>query len=94
MWHHSQFSNMTPQEIVQKWSPSTLRERQASQDHFIDLCRILDEPTPAEADPTGKSYCIDAGAEKTIGRDGLTSEPLFPKPTLAASLSLFKTGVG
>lgn len=61
---------MTPQEFVQKWSPSTLRERQGSQEHFIDICRMLEEQTPAEADPTGKAYCFDAGAEKTIGRDG------------------------
>ena len=61
---------MTPQDFVQKWSPSTLRERQGSQEHFIDLCRMLEEPTPAEADPTGRTYCFDAGAEKTIGGDG------------------------
>ena len=24
-------------------------ERSAAQEHFIDLCRLLDEPTPAEA---------------------------------------------
>jgi type II restriction/modification system DNA methylase subunit YeeA len=61
---------MTPQEFVEKWSSSTLRERQGSQEHFIDICRMLDEQTPAEADPTGHVYCFDAGAEKTIGRDG------------------------
>jgi hypothetical protein len=61
---------MTAQEFVQKWSPSTLRERQGSQEHFIDLCHMLGELTPAEADPTGRVYCFDAGAEKTIGGDG------------------------
>jgi type II restriction/modification system DNA methylase subunit YeeA len=61
---------MTPQDFVQKWSPSELRERQGSQEHFLDLCRMLDEPTPAEVDPTGKVYCFDAGAENTIGADG------------------------
>jgi hypothetical protein len=31
---------------------------------------MLDEQTPAEADPMGTAYCFDAGAEKTIGGDG------------------------
>lgn len=38
---------MTPAQFVKKWSDSQLRERQASQEHFIDLCRLLGEPTPA-----------------------------------------------
>jgi type II restriction/modification system DNA methylase subunit YeeA len=61
---------MTAQEFVQKWAPSELRERQGSQEHFLDLCRLLDEPTPAEADPSGKKYCFDAGVEKTTGEGG------------------------
>ena len=61
---------MTAQEFVQKWAPSELRERQGSHEHFLDLCRLLDEPTPAEADPSGKTYCFDAGVEKTTGEDG------------------------
>jgi hypothetical protein len=27
---------MTPQEFIQKWTVSMLRERQGSQEHFID----------------------------------------------------------
>jgi hypothetical protein len=61
---------MTAQEFVQKWAPSELRERQGSQEHFLDLCRLLDEPTPAEADPCGKKYCFDAGVEKTLVKAG------------------------
>jgi hypothetical protein len=61
---------MTPQEFVHKWRPSQLRERQASQEHFIDLCRLLEEPTPVEADSKGDSYCFDYGASKTGGEDG------------------------
>ena len=34
----------------------------ASQEHFIDLCWLLGEPTPAEADPTGEVYCFERGA--------------------------------
>jgi type II restriction/modification system DNA methylase subunit YeeA len=61
---------MTPQEFIHKWRPSQLRERQASQEHFIDLCRLLDEPTPAEIDSVGNSYCFDYGASKTSGKGG------------------------
>ena len=45
---------MTPTEFVAKWKASTLTERAASQSHFLDLCRLLDEPSPSEADPTAE----------------------------------------
>ena len=61
---------MTPQEFIHKWRPSQLRERQASQEHFLDLCRLLEEPTPAEIDSEGNSYCFHFGAAKTGGKDG------------------------
>jgi type II restriction/modification system DNA methylase subunit YeeA len=61
---------MTPAEFIKKWSDSRLRERQASQEHFLDLCRLLGEPTPAEADPLGDTYCFERGAAKTGGGDG------------------------
>ena len=61
---------MTPYEFITKWSASELKERSASQEHFIDLCRLLGEPTPAEADPTGATYCFERGARKDTGADG------------------------
>jgi len=61
---------MTPAQFIKKWSDSRLRERQASQEHFIDLCRMLGEPTPAEDDPHGDRYCFERGAAKTGGGDG------------------------
>lgn len=48
----------------------TLKERSASHSHFIDLCRLLDQPTPTEADPTGDFYTFEKGAEKTAGPTG------------------------
>ena len=50
---------VTPQEFITKWHASELKERSAAQEHFIDLCRLLDEPTPAEADPKGDHYCFE-----------------------------------
>ncbi|MDE0262111.1 MAG: class I SAM-dependent DNA methyltransferase [Bryobacterales bacterium] len=61
---------MTPHEFITKWTASELKERSASQEHFIDLCRLLGEPTPAEADPTGETYCFERGARKDTGGDG------------------------
>lgn len=37
--------------FIRKWSISALEERSGSQEHSIDLCRLLGQPTPAEADP-------------------------------------------
>ena len=61
---------MTPGEFIAKWRASALKERSAAQEHFIDLCRLLDEPTPAQADPTGDQYCFERGARKDSGGDG------------------------
>ena len=61
---------MTAGEFIAKWRLSELKERSAAQEHFIDLCRLLGEPTPAEADPTGEHYCFERGARKDGGGDG------------------------
>ena len=61
---------MTPEEFIAKWRAAQLKERSAAQEHFIDLCRLLDEPTPAEADPTGDAYCFERGASIEGGGDG------------------------
>jgi type II restriction/modification system DNA methylase subunit YeeA len=55
---------LTPQEFVDKWRHVTLTEKAAAQEHFIDLCRLIGHPTPAEADPTGKSFAFEVSAEK------------------------------
>ena len=61
---------LTPYEFIQKWQNSKLKERSAAQEHFIDLCRLLSEATPAETDPTGKDYGFEVGASKTTGGNG------------------------
>ena len=45
--------------FVEKWSKVELSERAASHEHFIDLCRLIHQPTPAEADATGEDYCFE-----------------------------------
>lgn len=63
-------SSMTPSEFAAKWSGSGATERAAAQEHFIDLCRMLNVPTPNEADPRGEWYAFEKGAGKTAGGDG------------------------
>ena len=57
----------TPAEFVQKWSASRGTERAVAQEHFIDVCRLLNEKTPNEADPSGDIYAFDKGARKPDG---------------------------
>ncbi|TWA69712.1 type II restriction/modification system DNA methylase subunit YeeA [Azospirillum baldaniorum] len=47
-----------------------LKERSAAQSHFNDLCRLLGEATPTDADPKGSWYCFERGATKTTGGEG------------------------
>ena len=61
---------MMPDAFIRKWRDATLKERSAAQEHFIDLCRLLDEPTPAEADPTGQWFTFEYGATKAGGGNG------------------------
>jgi hypothetical protein len=61
---------MTPNDFIAKWKHVELTERAAAQSQFIDLCRLLDELTPAEADPKGEWYAFEKGALKTGGGDG------------------------
>jgi len=61
---------VTPLEFINKWKASTLKERSGSQSHFNDLCHLLNEPTPTDADPDGAWYTFERGAKKTGGGDG------------------------
>lgn len=61
---------MTPHEFITKWQNSKLKERAAAQEHFLDLCRLLGEKTPAEVDAEGRDYGFEVGATKTGGGHG------------------------
>lgn len=56
---------MTPEAFIAKWRDVQTKERAAAQEHFIDLCRLLDEPTPNQADPKGDWYAFEKGATRT-----------------------------
>jgi type II restriction/modification system DNA methylase subunit YeeA len=57
-------------EFVARWQRSTLSERSAAQQHFMGLCEILGQPTPAEVDQEGNTYTFEKGVTKTSGGGG------------------------
>ncbi len=44
---------LTPQAFAKKWAGTELSERASYQQHFLDLCAMLDQPAHAEVDPSG-----------------------------------------
>ena len=61
---------MTPYEFTNKWGIATLSESAGSQEHFIDICRLVGHPTPAEADPSGDFFTFEKSLKKESGRQG------------------------
>ena len=47
---------MNAAKFKKKWSRYQGKETSAYQEHFSDLCRLLDEQTPNEADPSGTDF--------------------------------------
>jgi len=60
----------TPQQLVEKWDRAELKERASYQQHFIDICRLVGHPEPAEIDPSGEFFCFEAGGKTTTGGQG------------------------
>lgn len=60
---------MEPEAFIAKWKANQRAERAASQEHFIDLCALLGEPTP-NTDATGTTYAFEKGATKATGGEG------------------------
>ena len=55
---------MSAPEFVEKWRDNARRETASSQEHFIDLCRLVGAHTPNEADRTGTWYTFEAHAKR------------------------------
>ena len=50
---------MTPYEFATKWGRAKLSESAGSQEHFIDICRLVGQATPAEANPNGDFFTFE-----------------------------------
>jgi type II restriction/modification system DNA methylase subunit YeeA len=61
---------VSPEQFIKKWTAANLSERSASQQHFLDLCQLLGEPTPADADPTGETFTFEKGGTTATGGHG------------------------
>jgi hypothetical protein len=59
---------MQPIDFISKWKAITQTERAVSHSHFIDLCKLLNEESPTDADHDGSKYCFERGASKTTGK--------------------------
>jgi hypothetical protein len=59
--------SLSPQQFYDKWRNVELKERSGSQEHFIDLCRLVGHPTPAEAQRARMEMEFEAGATKARG---------------------------
>jgi type II restriction/modification system DNA methylase subunit YeeA len=59
---------ITPQQFVAKWRGDTRKERSVSQEHFIDLCRLLGHETPG--DNRDGTLAFEAGVDKQKGGQG------------------------
>ncbi len=81
---------MTVAEFKKKWGRYRGKETAAYQGHFDDLCRLLGQPTPAEADPTGSdSFCY----QKRVIKDmELFETPDSGDPTERGFADVWKKG--
>jgi hypothetical protein len=61
-------ATITPQDFIAKWRGDTRKERSVSQEHFIDLCRLIGHETPGEN--RDGSLAFEAGASKQRGGQG------------------------
>ena len=61
---------MTPEKFIAKWGAAELSESSAAQQHFLDLCALLGQVPPAEADPTGETFTFEKGGATATGGHG------------------------
>lgn len=61
---------MTPEDFIARWKSSTRTEKSASQEHFLDLCELLDVPKPAAVDPHGNEYTFEKLVKRAGGENG------------------------
>jgi hypothetical protein len=61
-------ARMLPEQFVTKSRPVTLSEQATAQEYIIDLCALIQHPTPAEYDPHGYSFCFQKRFSRSDGK--------------------------
>lgn len=56
--------------FANKWRQVELSERSACQQHFLDLCELVNHPKPAAVDPKGEFFTFERGVTKRTGGKG------------------------
>jgi type II restriction/modification system DNA methylase subunit YeeA len=84
---------MTAAEFKKKWARYQGKESSAYQEHFSDLCRLLGQPTPAEADPSGsESFCFQKRVVKDAELFDLHETPDASEPNERGFADVWKKG--
>src|ERR1017187_6696644 len=83
---------MTPAEFKTKWAKVSAKESAAYQSHFDDLCRLLNLPTPLEADPKGEFFCFQKRVVKDVELFELHETPDASEPTERGFADVWKKG--
>jgi len=56
--------------FIRRWEDSQLREQQAAQSHFNELCDLVDHPHPTEQDPAGTAFTFEKQVLRDSGKSG------------------------
>jgi hypothetical protein len=84
---------MTAAEFKKKWSRYQGKETSAIPSHFDDLCRLLGQPTPAEADPSGSEFfCFQKRVVKDAELFDLHETPDAGEPAERGFADVWKKG--
>jgi type II restriction/modification system DNA methylase subunit YeeA len=84
---------MTAAEFKKKWSSYQGKETSAYQGHFDDLCRLLGQPTPAEADPSGRDFfCYQKRVVKDAELFDMDAKPDAGEPSERGFADVLKKG--
>src|ERR1022692_4736116 len=84
---------MTATEFKKKWSRYQGKETSAYQSHFDDLCRLLGEQTPNEADPSGSDFfCFQKRVVKDAELFELHETPDASEPAERGFADVWKKG--
>ena len=84
---------MSPAEFKKKWARYSGKETAAYQEHFNDVCALLNHPSPAAADPTGsESFCFQKRVVKDAELFGMHETPDAGEPAERGFADVWKKG--